>query len=85
MTTTPFTARLLAESQRLLAESLAVWLMRKRLRLVQQGDLFLVQELIRSRCPWRRPTWKTIYATKQEDEALVIHYCRHREIGLPCV
>lgn len=81
MTTTPFTARLLAKSQRLLA----VWLMRERLRLVQQGDLFLVQELIRSRCPWRCPTWKTIYATKQEDEALVIHYYRHREIGLPCV
>ncbi len=55
-----------------------------RLRVVQQGDLFLVQEMLRSRWPWRRPTWKTIHSTTNKNEAHTIHYCRHRQLGLPC-
>lgn len=59
--------------------------MAERLRLVQQADLILVQEFIPARWPWCQPTWKTIHSTTNENEAFSVYYCRHRQLGLPCV
>ena len=57
---------------------------RKCLRVVQRGDIYLVQELT-SRFFFFKPKWKTIFEAQSFEEACAVHYCRSRELGLPCL